>query len=84
MTHGTDNNEARSYLEIRQKIDSEVRFIQNLTGLLAQFEHAGKERLEVDPVTLGVLHATLAQSAGNIRRALDECLPALPDAQPSP
>ncbi|HEX7028371.1 MAG TPA: hypothetical protein VF268_14105 [Gammaproteobacteria bacterium] len=71
-------------LQIRQKIDSEVRFIQNLTGLLAQFEHSGKERIEVDPVTLGVLNSALAQSAGNIRRALDECLPMPPGAQPSP
>lgn len=80
MTGTVDNY----LLAIRQKIDPEVQFIQNLTGLLAQCEHSGKARLEVDAVALGVLHSALAQSAGNIRRVLDEFLPAAPDGQPLP
>lgn len=83
MTEDVSGDPLHRYREIRRKIDPEVRFIQNLTGLLAKFEHTGRARLEIDPVALGLVHASLQQSAINIRQVLDDCLPAGENRQPA-
>lgn len=62
------------YVEARNRIDPEIRFIHSLTGLLAKFEVFERDRLEIDPVALGVVNAALEQSVLNIRAALDDYL----------
>lgn len=64
----------RRYLEARRKIDPEIRLIHSLSALLAKFEQFERDRLEVDPVALGVVNAALEQSTLTIRAALDDFL----------
>lgn len=66
---------AQHYLTLRHKVDPEIRLLHSLADLLAQLEHAAPERVEIDPVSLGIVSAAMAQSALAVKGALDDFLP---------
>lgn len=67
-------NQLQRYLDMRRQVDPELRLLHSLSDLLACLEHIPPERAQLDPVTIGIVNATMAQSALNVRRALDEFL----------
>jgi hypothetical protein len=69
-----NHHQLQRYLDMRRKVDPEIRLLHSLADLLAQLEHAAPERTAVDPVTVGVVNATMARRVLAIQAALDDFL----------
>lgn len=72
MIKGMSEDMLRSYVAMRQKVDSEAKTIQSLASLLALLQQCGDDRIQIDPVALGYVQSLIEKSILNIWEMLDD------------
>jgi len=59
------------YVEMRRRVDAEMKTAQSLASMLALLRQCGDDKLEVDPVALAHVNELISDSVLNVWEQLD-------------
>ncbi len=70
--NGISRKQLRRYVAMREKFDRNAKVLASLTSLLSSLQHAGDDRIEVDPVALGNVHQLMEHHILNCWEVMDD------------